>query len=231
MRLNKYIASLSIASRREADRLIQDGKIKVNGEIIKNPALQVNGNENIEYDSSIEEKIYIKLNKPKGYVVSKNKNEGKTIYQLIEWQFNNIYPVGRLDKDSSGLIIFTNDGVFSRNIIGENTNCEKEYFVKVNDNIPDGALQKLEYGLSLDGQKLKRAKVKRINKNSFNIILTEGRNRQIRRMCQKVGFEVITLIRIRISDILLNDLKTGEFKNLNKKEITSILNNDPITII
>ena len=128
-----------------------------------------------------------------------------------------------MDKDSNGLILFTNDGVFSRKIIGENTNCEKEYYVKVNDDVPDGALKKLEYGISLDGQKLKPAKVKRINKNSFYIILTEGKNRQIRRMCQKIGFEVIVLKRLRIADILLNDLKEGDFQYLTKDEIYSIL--------
>lgn len=225
MRLNKYIASLNLASRREADKLIQNGNVKVNGIINTNPATQVSENDNVEcyIEKYKEEKIYIKLNKPRGYVVSTNHKEGKPIYNLIKNDFDNIYPVGRLDKDSSGLILFTNDGVFAKNIIGENTNCEKEYYVKVNDSIPDGALNKLEYGISLDGQKLKPAKVKRINKNSFNIILTEGKNRQIRRMCQKVGFEVIILKRLRIADILLNDLKEKEFKHLSEDEIKSIL--------
>lgn len=225
MRLNKYIASINIASRREADRLIQNGKVKVNGILITNPATQVSENDNVECDTEKhdENKIYIKLNKPRGYVVSKNKEEGKPIYNLIKNEFNDIYPVGRLDKDSNGLILFTNDGVFSRKIIGENTNCEKEYYVKLNDNVPDGALKKLEYGISLDGQKLKPAKVKRINKNSFHIILTEGKNRQIRRMCQKVGFEVIVLKRLRIANILLSDLKEGSFQHLTEDEINSIL--------
>ena len=225
MRLNKYIASINIASRREADKLIQNGHVKINGIVITNPATQVSENDNIECDTKQHEenKIYIKLNKPRGYVVSKNKEEGKPIYNLIKNDFNNIYPVGRLDKDSNGLILFTNDGVFSRKIIGENTNCEKEYYVKVNDDVPDGALKKLEYGISLDGQKLKPAKVKRINKNSFYIILTEGKNRQIRRMCQKIGFEVIVLKRLRIADILLNDLTEGDFQYLTKDEIYSIL--------
>ena len=228
MRLNKYIASLNIASRREADKLIQNGMVKVNGEVITNPAVQVSENDKVECDIKDykEDKIYIKLNKPRGYVVSSNKNEGKPIYNLIKHEFDNIYPVGRLDKDSNGLILLTNDGVFSKKIIGENSNCEKEYFVKVNDGVPDGALKKLEYGISLDGQKLKPAKVKRINKNSFHIILTEGKNRQIRRMCQKIGFEVIILKRLRIADILLNDLKEGTFKHLTQNEINSVLNNE-----
>lgn len=227
MRLNKYIASLNIASRREADKLIKDGKVKVNGNIVNNPAIQVEEKDKIicEIEDYKSEKIYIKLNKPIGYVVSNNKKEGKPIYILLDEKLKNLYPVGRLDKDSKGLILFTNDGIFSRKIIGENSDCEKEYYVKLNDNISDGALKKLEFGISLDGKKLKPAIVKRVSKNSFNIILKEGKNRQIRRMCEKVGFEVILLKRIRIAEIYLNELKEGDFEYLTKEEINSILNN------
>lgn len=226
MRLNKYIASLNIASRREADKLIKDGKVKVNGNIVNNPAIQVEEKDKIicEIEDYKSEKIYIKLNKPIGYVVSNNKKEGKPIYKLLDEKLKNLYPVGRLDKDSKGLILFTNDGIFSRKIIGENSDCEKEYYVKLNDNISDGALKKLEFGISLDGKKLKPATVKRVSKNSFNIILKEGKNRQIRRMCEKVGFEVILLKRIRIAEIYLNELKEGDFEYLTKEEINSILN-------
>jgi len=227
MRLNKYIAYLNIASRREADKLIKDGKVKVNGEIIINPAIQVGENDKIicDIEDYKNEKIYIKLNKPVGYVVSNNKKEGKPIYKLLDEKLKKLYPVGRLDKDSKGLILFTNDGVFSRKIIGEESECEKEYYVKLEGIISDGALKKLEFGILLDGKKLKPAIVKRVSKNSFNIILKEGRNRQIRRMCEKVGFEVILLKRLRISNIYLNDLQEGKFEYLTKDEINSILNN------
>lgn len=227
MRLNKYIAYLNIASRREADKLIKDGKVKVNGEIIINPAIQVAENDKIicDIENYKNEKIYIKLNKPVGYVVSNNKKEGKPIYKLLDEKLKKLYPVGRLDKDSKGLILFTNDGIFSRKIIGEESECEKEYYVKLEGNISDGALKKLEFGISLDGKKLKPAIVKRVSKNSFNIILKEGRNRQIRRMCENVGFEVILLKRLRISNIYLNDLQEGKFEYLTKDEINSILNN------
>ena len=227
MRLNKYISYLNIASRREADKLIKDGKVKVNGEIIINPAIQVGENDKIicDIEDYKNEKIYIKLNKPVGHVVSNNKKEGKPIYKLLDEKLKKLYPVGRLDKDSKGLILFTNDGVFSRKIIGEESECEKEYYVKLEGNISDGALKKLEFGISLDGKKLKPAIVKRVSKNSFNIILKEGRNRQIRRMCEKVGFEVILLKRLRISNIYLNGLQEGKFEYLTKDEINSILNN------
>ena len=227
MRLNKYIAYLNIASRREADKLIKDGKVKVNGEIIINPAIQVGENDKIicDIEDYKNEKIYIKLNKPVGYVVSNNKKEGKPIYKLLDEKLKKLYPVGRLDKDSKGLILFTNDGIFSKKIIGEESECEKEYYVKLEGNISDDTLKKLEFGISLDGKKLKPAIVKRVSKNSFNIILKEGRNRQIRRMCEKVGFEVILLKRLRISNIYLNDLQEGKFEYLTKDEINSILNN------
>ena len=227
MRLNKYIAYLNIASRREADKLIKDGKVKVNGEIIINPAIQVDEKDEIicDIENYKSEKIYIKLNKPVGYVVSNNKKEGKPIYKLLDEKLKKLYPVGRLDKDSKGLILFTNDGIFSRKIIGEESECEKEYYVKLEGNISDSALKKLEFGISLDGKKLKPAIVKRVSKNSFNIILKEGRNRQIRRMCEKVGFGVILLKRLRISNIYLNDLQEGKFEYLTKDEINSILNN------
>ena len=225
MRINKYIANKNIVSRREAERLVLEGKVKINGEIITNLATQVQENDILEIDN-IEEiknkKIYIKLNKPRGYVCSTNKDEGIPIYKLVKNIKDKIYPIGRLDKDSSGLILFTNDGVFAKKIIEEKSNCEKEYYVKVNDNIPDGALKKLEYGMSLDGERLKPAKVKRINKSSFYITLTEGKNRQIRRMCEKIGFTVIILKRIRIANIFLDDLKEKEYKNLSQNEINSI---------
>lgn len=223
MRLNKYLAHLNIASRREADRLIQEGKVKVNGEINTNPATQVEETDKIEYDFNNyrEKRISIKLNKPRGYVVSTNSKEGKTIYELIK-ELQNVYPVGRLDKDSSGLIILTNDGVLSKKIIAPESECEKEYYVKVDCILGEKAIKKLEYGMSLDGHKLKRTIVKRIDEHSFYITLREGRNRQIRRMCNKIGCEVILLKRIRIAGILLGDLKEGHFTNLTDKEIESI---------
>lgn len=226
VRINKYIASKNIVSRREAEKLVLDGRVRINGSVITNLATQVNENDVVEIESIEDiknDKIYIKLNKPRGYVCSTNKNEGIPIYKLVKNIKEKIYPVGRLDKDSSGLIILTNDGVFAKSIIEENSNCEKEYYVKLNDDIPDGALKKLEFGISLDGKKLKPAKIKRIDKYSFYITLTEGRNRQIRRMCEKVGFRVVILKRIRIANIFLDSLKEKEYQNLNKDEIDSII--------
>lgn len=228
MRLNKFIAHQALASRREADKLIEKGFVLINGTVITNPATQVEDNDIVTYTFNLQEhkknKIYIKLNKPRGYVVSTNKNEGIPIKKLIGDL--DVYPVGRLDKDSSGLILFTNDGVLSRKIIAENSLIEKEYYVKVDSDITDTVIKKLEYGITLDRKKLKKTKVKKIDKRSFYITLTEGRNRQIRRMCLKVGLEVTRLKRIRIAGIILErELKNGKWAYLTEEEIASIMKN------
>lgn len=225
MRLNKYIAHQNIASRREADRIIQGGHVTVNGELETNPAVDVTESDTVVCNlENTKKKISIKLFKPRGYVVSKNSDEGKPIYKLIEKDFKDLYPVGRLDKDSSGLIIFTNDGVLSKKILSSEYKCEKEYYVKVDRDLPDGALKRLEYGINLDGRKLERTVVKRIDANSFYITLTEGRNRQIRRMCQKVDSEVVQLKRIRIAGVKLERVELGKWFYLTHAEINSILN-------
>lgn len=228
MRLNKYIASKNIASRREADKLIEEGKVVINGSVVTNKATIVSDDDKVEFLFDVkkirENKVVIKLNKPKGYVVSNNAKEGIPILNLVNKDFNDIYPVGRLDKDSMGLIILTNDGVLAKKIIAPMSSVEKEYYVRVDNEITDGALEKLRFGLSLDGEKLKRANVVRIDKTSFYITLTEGKNRQIRRMCTKVGLEVIVLKRIRIAKIKLDRLKEGEYLKLNESEISSLFN-------
>lgn len=227
MRLNKFIAHQAVASRREADKLIEQGCVLVNGSVVTTPGIQIGESDIVTYTFDLSEhkksKIYIKLNKPRGYVVSKNKDEGIPIAKLIKGLNKDIYPVGRLDKDSSGLIIFTNDGVLSRKIISENSGIEKEYYVKVDNDVTDTVIKKLEYGITLDGKKLKKTKIKRIDKSSFYITLTEGKNRQIRRMCSKVGIEVIVLKRIRIAQVMLERLESGKWVHLTEKEIASIM--------
>lgn len=224
MRLNKYIAHQNIASRREADRLIKEGHVYVNGNLEINPATDVTDDDKVVCNlDNTKKKICIKLFKPRGVVVSKNRDEGKPIYKLIENDFTDLYPVGRLDKESSGLIILTNDGVLSRQILSPEVECEKEYYVKVDMELTDGALKRLEYGINLDGRKLKKAEIKRIDKISFYITLVEGRNRQIRRMCNKVDCNVIMLKRIRIAGVKLETLEIGKWKYLTKEEIDSIL--------
>ena len=209
VRLNKYIASAGICSRRKADEMIEQGLVNVNGKRVSELGYLVSEKDKVFIEGKLIHPLkheYYRFYKPAGYITTADDEKGrKTIYDILPKELHHLKPVGRLDKDSKGLILFTNDGVFSRKIIGEESECEKEYYVKLEGNISDGALKKLEFGISLDGKKLKPAIVKRVSKNSFNIILKEGRNRQIRRMCEKVGFEVILLKRLRISNIYLND--------------------------
>ncbi len=227
MKLNRYIASIDVASRRGADKLIREGKVLVNKEVEINPAYDLEENDIVNFTFDIDEykesHIVIKLFKPIGYVVSSNPDEGRPIYNLVK-DIGKIYPVGRLDKDSTGLIILTNDGVLHKKIIGAETNLEKEYLVTVVETLKDGALGKLEYGLSLDGVKLKKTVINKINDNSFYIILREGRNRQIRRMCRLVGYNIISLKRIRIGSIFLDGIKEGQFKALTEEEKKSLYN-------
>jgi len=133
-----------------------------------------------------------------------------------------IPPVGRLDKDSRGLLILSEDGILARNLIGPESKIEKEYFVKVHGTINDKKIAKLQFGLSLDGRQLKRAIVRQIDDDCLNFILKEGRNRQIRRMCAKVGLEVYDLYRVRIGNIEIGDLKEGFWRNLNQQEVNKI---------
>ena len=225
MKLNRYIASIDVASRRGADKLIREGKVLVNKEVEINPAYDLEESDVVNFTFDIDEykesHIVIKLFKPIGYVVSSNPDEGRPIYNLVK-DIGKIYPVGRLDKDSTGLIILTNDGVLHKKIIGAETNLEKEYLVTVVETLKDGALGKLEYGLSLDGVKLKKTVINKINDNSFYIILREGRNRQIRRMCRLVGYNIISLKRIRIGSIFLDGIKEGQFKALTEEEKKSL---------
>ena len=133
-----------------------------------------------------------------------------------------IPPVGRLDKDSRGLLILSEDGILARNLIGPESKIEKEYMVRVNGTINEKKIAKLQFGLSLDGRQLKRAIVKQIGDDCLNFILKEGRNRQIRRMCAKVGLEVYDLFRIRIGNVEIGDLKVGYWRNLSSAEINKI---------
>lgn len=223
MRLNKYLANLGYASRREADRWIQAGWVKINGEIINNPATRIlPDSSEVELDPQArnmqENRITIKVHKPAGVVVSAQPKEGSTIYELTADAPKGLFPIGRIDKDSSGLILMTNDSTLTKRIIGKENSVEKEYYVKTEQPIQDGALQKLRDGLPMMGTRTLPAKVKRVGAGAFHIIIREGKNRQIRRMCQKVGHKVKLLKRIRIGNILLGKLKPGEWASVTPEE-------------
>ncbi len=225
VRLNKYLADQGIASRREADRLIADGLISVNGNPVKTMGIKVDPEKDkISVDKKVVERrknlIYIALNKPAGYVTSvkPTRLEPKVVTDLVDLD-ERVFPVGRLDKDTTGLLILTNDGTLTYQLTHPSSECEKEYDVKVGNVIRKGQMDKLKAGVKLWGERTKETQVKKISPTRLRIVLTEGKNRQIRRICQKVGFPVVRLKRIRIKNLSLGDLPEGEWRFLTDDEV------------
>lgn len=229
IRLNKYLKDMGICSRRKADDFISKGFIKINGEIVTELGFKINPDlDKLEVLPGATEEIsqfcYILLNKPRGYVCSKDTNEGKTIFELLP-NVNSLAYAGRLDKDSSGLIILSNDGQFVYNVAGSEFEREKEYIVKVNKEISKNYLYYQMNGLiKLDGKLVKKAVVKQIDDFSYHITLKEGMNRQIRRMAENQGYKVLELTRIRIDSVMDNNLGLGEWRDLTDVEIKTLQN-------
>ena len=223
MRLQKFIATAGITSRRKAEELITAGKIKVNSEIITKLGTIIDeNNDQVEYNDKIikleAKKIYIALNKPIGYISSTSNQQGKTIYNLIKTK-ERVYPVGRLDKDSSGLMLLTNDGEFANHLTHPRFGCVKEYFVVLDQDLKEQDIKKLEKRMIIGGKKLQGIKVVMARNKSARLILKEGINRQIRRMLGKLGYTVVKLKRIRIGKLALGDLKEGKWQKVKKENI------------
>ncbi|MBU1018178.1 rRNA pseudouridine synthase [Patescibacteria group bacterium] len=230
LRLNKYLAQQGVASRREADRLIADGLISVNGAVVKEMGVKIDPEKDkVTVNKKVVERqeklIYIALNKPAGYVtsVAHTRFERDIVMDLIPLK-ERIFPVGRLDKNTTGLLILTNDGTLTFKLTHPSSECEKEYEVTVDGLIRPGQMDKLRAGVKLWGEKTKETQVKKISSNRMRIVLKEGKNRQIRRICEKVGLPVVALKRIRIKGLRLGDLPEGEYRNLTKAEIESLKN-------
>jgi 23S rRNA pseudouridine2605 synthase/23S rRNA pseudouridine2604 synthase len=227
MRLQKYLAHAGLCSRRKAEEYILKGRIKINGIIISELGTKVDPSDSVFFDdnpvllSRERPKIYLALNKPEGYVTSCSQKKTKIVMELIDIN-ERIYPVGRLDKDSKGLILLTNDGELHNKLSHPSFDHEKEYIVTTVDPIPDSALKSMAGGVMIDAVKTRKAMVKRISDKQFCIVLKEGRNRQIRKMVQKTGNEVDTLLRIRIANIHLGKLKEGAWRHLTKEEIRQL---------
>lgn len=232
MRINKYLADIGICSRREADRLIKAGKVNIDfkiadvGAILKDgDKIYLNGNLIGNFGSDKKpEKVVIAVNKPKGIVCTTTDNDrALNIVDYIGYPLR-IYPIGRLDKESTGLILMTNQGELADRIM-KAANChDKEYFVTVNKCIDDNFIKKMSAGVYLHELKVKTRKciVKKKGEKSFVIILTQGLNRQIRRMCAELGYKVTDLKRTRIMNIRLGALKSGEWRRLGSDEIKHI---------
>ncbi len=224
MRINKYLSAQGVCSRREADRLLEAGRITVDG-VTAMCGQQVDDNSVICIDGSriSDEKpqdVLMAFNKPRGIVCTTTDNQGKNnIVDYIGYD-KRIYPVGRLDKDSDGLILLTNNGEITDKILRSVNGHEKEYVVKVNKKITDTFLKNMADGVYLKELDVttKPCSISRINNYTFRIILTQGLNRQIRRMCQESGYKVESLTRVRIMNIELGGLKIGEYRIIEGKE-------------
>jgi 23S rRNA pseudouridine2605 synthase/23S rRNA pseudouridine2604 synthase len=226
MRLQKFLSGAGICSRRKGEEYIKAGWVKVNGTIVTELGVKVDPDKDlveVDHDAirSDTAPIYIALNKPKGYVSSCYQQDEKIVLDLLDIS-ERVYPVGRLDKDSTGLLLLTNDGHLHHRLSHPSFNHEKAYEVTVANPLPEGALRKLADGLPMMGTRTRPARVKRISARRFRIILQEGKNRQIRRMVRKVGNQVVDLKRIRIANIKLGRLPIGQWRHLTKNEIDAL---------
>jgi pseudouridine synthase len=227
MRLQKFLSEAGVCSRRRGEEYIREGRVRVNSKIVTELGTKVDSEKDrVEFDGKVialkSEPMYIMLNKPKGYVTSCSHPGEKIVLDLIDIP-ERVYPIGRLDKDSIGLLILTNDGRLHHRLSHPSFDHEKEYDVTVSKPITDGSLQKIASGLPMMGTKTRPAKIRRISSIRFRIILQEGRNRQVRRMVRKVGNHVTRLKRIRVSNVKLGRLAEGAWRNLTEKEKEELL--------
>jgi len=237
-RLSKIMANRGICSRREADRYIERGLVLVDGDVISELGTKIFPDQAIELTATGQKKqatqVTVLLNKPMGYVSSQPEHNYKEAAELVQpqnrWsedrskrrfnpsQLKGLVPAGRLDIESVGLLVLTQDGRIARRIIGENSTVDKEYLVRVEGSLSPEGLRLLNHGLSLDEKPLKPAKVSWQNEDQLRFVLHEGKKRQIRRMCEAVGLKVMGLKRIRIGKVMLGNLPVGQWRYLHEKE-------------
>ena len=224
MRINKYIAESGTCSRRQADKLIGEGRVTINGKVCE-LGTTVGPEDKVYLDGILvkrkKKKVYIALNKPVGIECTTDKRIRENIVDFVNHP-KRVFPIGRLDKDSEGLILMTNDGDIVNRILRAENNNEKEYIVTVNKPITNDFLKGMSDGVRILGRETKPCKTYPINKDTFRIILTQGLNRQIRRMCEVFGYRVIHLKRIRIMNIKLGYLKTGHWRNITRNEMDKL---------
>ena len=226
IRINKYIANSGVCSRRKAEEYILAGKVLVNGVVNTELGYKVKETDVVVVDGkqiSLESnKVYIMLNKPKGYVTTSKEQFGRPSVLDIVKVDERVYPVGRLDMDSEGLLILTNDGEFSNNVIHPTKHISKKYEVVLKDSITELAINKLEAGVDIGGYVTRPAMVEKVTDKKILITIGEGKNRQVRRMIEVVDNKVLNLKRIAIGGLKLDKLKTGEYIALNEKQVNKI---------
>ena len=228
-RLQKVIANLGYTSRRKAEELIQAGKVKVNGEIVKELGTKVKTSDTIEVENTILDNCknyeYYLLNKPREVISSVSDEHGrKTVVDLIQTK-ERIYPVGRLDYDTTGIILLTNDGCLANKLMHPSSNIEKKYVAKVNGLVSGYDIKRLRDGVVIDGKKTSKAKVnlkkydKKTDKSLVELIIHEGRNHQVKKMFEAINHEVLKLKREKYANLDLTGLKPGEYRKLTNKEV------------
>ena len=227
-RLQKVIAQAGIASRRKAEELIKDGKVKVNGKVVTELGIKVSNSDTIEVNNKFiekEVKEYYLLNKPRGVITSTSDEKGrKTVTELINTSAR-IYPVGRLDYDTTGALLLTNDGEFANILMHPTSEVDKVYLAKLEGIIKGEQINKLKDGVMIDDMLVKasRVKLKKVNQESntcmVEITIHEGKNHQVKRMFEAVGYHVEKLTRERIGIFQIKDLKSGEYRKLSPKEV------------
>ncbi|MBI5045717.1 MAG: rRNA pseudouridine synthase [Candidatus Niyogibacteria bacterium] len=229
MRIQKYFSQNKIMSRRETEDYIRQGLISCNGKVVKDLGFQMDPAKDkikilkaLKFEKSgLREKITFALNKPKGFVSSKNKSEGKTIFEISD-DFLELNAVGRLDKESEGLILLSNDGVITSAVTGSDHKIEKEYEVKTREKLNAGMIRKMENGLMLDDGMTLPAEARLINDKTFRIILREGSKHQIRRMAAALNLTILQLKRLRVGNITLDKLPIGKYRKLSESEIQNL---------
>ena len=227
-RLNKYISETGFCSRREADKLIADNKVKINGaipelgtKVMPDDVVTVNGKTIVAAPENKSDRVYIAYNKPIGITCTTEKHVKGTIVDAIKHK-QRIFPIGRLDKPSEGLIFLTSDGdIVNKSLRAENAH-EKEYVVTVDRPLNDRFKRRMEKGIPILGTVTKPCEVKILGPKKFSIILTQGLNRQIRRMCEYLDYEVTKLKRTRIMNVNLDNLKVGQWRDLSEKEMQTL---------
>ncbi|MBI5139395.1 rRNA pseudouridine synthase [Candidatus Nomurabacteria bacterium] len=224
MRINKYLALKKHSTRRGADELIKEKKVFINGKLaVLGDKVNADDNVEVKFRGKQRPYIYIAYNKPVGVVTHSPEGDQKDIKQELKYKDEAVFPIGRLDKDSHGLIILTNDGRITERLLGPEHSHEKEYLVKVKGVLRNNFKEKMEAGVKIDADMTAKCKVHILNKNTFKVILTEGKKHQIRRMCVALFQEVEDLKRIRIMNIELGNLKEGEHRKIEGEELTTLL--------
>lgn len=226
MRINKFLAAAGVASRRECDKLIADGKVRVNGKIAA-LGLEVSESDEVFVEDRkvvIQKNEYYILNKPKGYICSVSDDKGrKTVMDLMPANVGRIYPVGRLDYDSEGLLILTTDGDLAQKLTHPSNEVPKTYLVKIEGTLTESALNPIRSGIEIDGYVTKKCKAHIVETNKaytkIHITITEGKNREVRKMFAAIGKEVLLLKRIKVGELTLRGLDRGAYRKLTRPEI------------